>query len=208
VEDIRMSKNVETKVLTQSVITQKAYTERLKGLAKKWRLLEEDDLALRHETGQLLNERFGDPGNRQENGQEVLKKAAETLLLAQSELSRMRWFAHHFESVEDLKDQYPDSTTWSAVKELLPDLKPKQNTNGSTKASKPKSSSALKGITKKLDNLSSVVKEVHSELTSNERKDLLAKFKALLKAVKPWLENQKASDVSKKPQGRRKRSAA
>jgi hypothetical protein len=61
-------------------------------LEKLWKSHRKQDLKVRWETGELLNRRLGPPTERLPNGQQVLKKAAKQVRIAESDLSRMRWF--------------------------------------------------------------------------------------------------------------------
>jgi hypothetical protein len=95
-------------------------------LVEHWRSYNEkareNVLVTRHLLGRTLNEHLGPPSMRQPRGEEVVKRAAQRLGLHVSELNRMRWFAHHFSSVSDLKGRHPEVSTWTKVKELLPEL--------------------------------------------------------------------------------------
>src|SRR3954454_14997824 len=106
----------------QRTITREEFLRRLGQLAEKWQARHGAGLEIRHETGKLLNERFGPPTAKQKRGEGVLKEVVERLQVAESELSRMRRFAFHFESVKAQKEKYPEATTWTAVKDLLPRL--------------------------------------------------------------------------------------
>ena len=100
-------------------------------LKKLWQDGHRSDVSLRHLTGAKLNTHFGPPTVRQSYGPATLKTHAENLGVAESDLSRMRWFAHHFKSVDDLRGGHPDVTTWTQVKVLLATLaKPKRAGKG------------------------------------------------------------------------------
>jgi hypothetical protein len=100
-------------------IAHEEYLSRLDLLAERWQNYEGVGLEIRHEMGKLLNDSFGPPTKRQDRGKGTLKEAAEKLKTTESELSRMRWFAHLFRSSEDLGENHTDVTTWTAVKQLL-----------------------------------------------------------------------------------------
>lgn len=91
-------------------------------LAELWASHRRVGLEVRHRTGLLLNERFGEPTTRQVRGEGQLKQAAERLCVDVSELSRMRNFAYKFESLDKFVQQ-TGCTTWTEVKALLPTLK-------------------------------------------------------------------------------------
>jgi hypothetical protein len=92
-------------------------------LTQLWQAHHRRGLEVRHQTGVLLNNHFGQPTERQAYGEATLKHCSASLGVAESDLSRMRWFAHHFESVEDLSNKHPTVTTWTKVKELLASLR-------------------------------------------------------------------------------------
>jgi len=87
-------------------------------LAELWASHRRVGLEARIRTGKLLNEHLGDPTTRQKRGMGVLKQAADRLKIAVSELSRMRHFAHRFESLDNFAQQH-GSKTWTDVKALL-----------------------------------------------------------------------------------------
>jgi len=93
-------------------------------LVKLWRHHRERGLEVRRATGERLNARLGLPTERLAHGRQVLKKVAEKLQIAESDLSRMRWFAHLFGSVKTFQEQHPEVISWAKVKELLPSLMP------------------------------------------------------------------------------------
>lgn len=96
----------------------------LLGLAENWRERRRQGLDLRHLTGGGLNQLLGSPKGRQDYGKAVLKQFSDCAGIAESDLSRMRWFHHHFPSLADFRDKHPQATTWHQVKQLLPRLRP------------------------------------------------------------------------------------
>jgi len=178
----------------QGTITDGDFERRLGQLAKEWRTHHGDDLELRHKTGKFLNERFGNPGTRQPRDAGVLKQAAEKLQTPLSTLSRMRSFAGHFTSVQDMKKSHPEVTTWTAVRKLLTTLSPRtqkkgSSPNGAAISPKPKKgkSPKLEKVKQDLAGLSSDIKEVLPNLTEDQKKDLLPMFKELAKALEDCL---------------------
>src|SRR5262245_17738648 len=97
----------------QTLLTEKDFNRQLGQLAEKWGKQNGKDLSLRFKTGELLNQYFGPPDQRQKRGEEVLKNTAERLRTTQSELSRMRWFAHHFSDLGDFEQKHPEVKTWA-----------------------------------------------------------------------------------------------
>ena len=99
---------------------------KLTELTKLWSQHHRKGLEVRHQTGLLLNGEFGPPTVRQAYGSAKLKRYSARLRVAESELSRMRWFAKQFESLADLKARHPEVKTWTQVKELLVSLRDNQ----------------------------------------------------------------------------------
>src|SRR4051795_8430934 len=83
----------------------------LEQLANLWKTFIKHDFQVRREVGALLNEKLGPPDKRLPHGTQTLKKAASRLEVAESDLSRFRWFAHRFSSVEDFQKQHPRVTS-------------------------------------------------------------------------------------------------
>jgi hypothetical protein len=106
---------------------------RLQELLKMWQTKRQRGLEIRHQTGLLLNDQFGPPAKRQAHGGAVLKHYSACLGIAESELSRMRWFAQQFKSLEDLKAEHPDVSMRTQVKELLVSLRKRKGTDSGTK---------------------------------------------------------------------------
>jgi hypothetical protein len=180
----------------QGTISELDFHDRLDKLAGRWNSSREKDLQLRYRTGALLNKRFGSPENRQSRNAEVLKQAADRLQLAVSEVCRMRHFAFHFQSFQDFKAKHPQATTWTAVKELLPKVKPHGGQHKgqppasaaqTTKRRKPKAPKL--GVLKQaLRSLSTQVRHAPTGLTDAQKKDLVERFMALAKAVTDCLQ--------------------
>lgn len=95
----------------------------LKALGRLWKTHHRRGVDVRHRTGVLLNRHLGPPTERQPYGAAVLRRCSAALGVAESDLSRMRWFAHAFESVADLAARHPDATTWTQVRALLAALR-------------------------------------------------------------------------------------
>jgi len=128
-------------------------------LVESWKAGQQKDLEGRHEVGGLLNEHLGPPTERQAYGKGILKEAATRLSISASELTRMRWFAHHFKDLDDLKAGHPNVTNWTAVKLLLPKLSP-------NKADPVDSSGKL------LEKLASAFREVPDGLAAEQKASL------------------------------------
>jgi hypothetical protein len=177
-------------------ISYQEYLKRLGKLAEKWYSRHKAGLELRHQTGVLLNERFGKPGKRQPRHEKVLKEAGKKLNLAESDISRMRKLAYLFESFQDFTKQHPKVTTWNAVKELLSTLalpggaQKKGPQDSTSKPSKTKKvfPSTFSEVKQSLSGFSATLKEVQKNLTKAKKIVLVKEFKALGKAISEWLE--------------------
>jgi hypothetical protein len=176
--------------VAQETIPDAEFSSQLDQLAEKWGDLKAKGIELRHQTGVLLNQRFGIPEKRQVRGEEVLKQAAEKLGFKESDLYRMRQFAYQFKSIEDFKQTHSEVTTWTAIKEMLPKL---SNRGGQRKTQGMDGVCPLperkapayrpKDMSKTLEDLSSMFKQVEINLSEQDQKDLLEKFEELVKAV-------------------------
>ena len=91
----------------------------LEALTRLWKSHHRRGVEARHQTGLLLNRHVGPPTQRQEYGAAVLRRLSKALHVAESDLSRMRWFAHTFKSLKDLRAKHPRAKTWTQVKVLL-----------------------------------------------------------------------------------------
>jgi len=175
----------------KALISEKAFQSKLTSLVKQWRAHNTKGLEIRHQTGLLLNAHFGPPTERQTRGEGVLNSAAEQLQTTVSELSRMRWFAVHFRSVEDLNDQHPRVKSWTSVKELLPKLMPgwqppteKSPESAETSQDAPKEQvPPFTRLKQSLAELSSTVQEIPQNLPAEEKQDLLAKVRKFVEVV-------------------------
>jgi hypothetical protein len=155
------------------------FDQKLDRLADQWQSLEDGNLEVRHATGTLLNDRLDAPTKRQPRGAEVTKKVAERLQIPKSEISRLRWFVHFFPSVQDLKERYPEAKKWSHVKDLIPTLKPKKETqdDGAKPGKAAKGSpSKLRKVKQLQSRLSQSISEVQNDLSDTEKAVLLREF--------------------------------
>jgi hypothetical protein len=106
-----------------SKVSAETDTQLLDKLAKLWVADNTRSLELRLQTGRLLNDRLGQPIKRQPRGPSVMKDAAETLCIAQSELNRMRWFEYFSKDEASCwSDVPPGRHSWTKFKERLPAL--------------------------------------------------------------------------------------
>jgi len=112
----------------------------LRTLARLWRSHDKRDLLVRWRTGNLLNARLGNPTMRLPHGEKILKKAAKLLQMAESDLSRMRWFAFLFGSIQDFRQKHPNIYFWTKVKELIPRVAATEKGEGAGSSEEEKSS--------------------------------------------------------------------
>jgi hypothetical protein len=156
--------------------------ELLDQLGKLWEDHSERDLVVRHETGRLLNHHFGSPAvTRQSRGQQVLKLVAERLGTNLSDLSRMRWFAEHFKTLEALKEGYPGVDNWTRVKALLSTLNSQEGGQG---AAKTKGQSAiLRELMRSLEALSSKFGRITQDPGDLEKEAFQAKLREFVEAL-------------------------
>jgi len=187
--------NAETKPAGSNELSEADFKSELASLSKRWSTHLRRGLEIRHDTGKLLNRRYGPPTQRQERGKQVLKEVGERLKLPASELSRMRWFAHHFKTLNDLRDKRPFATNWTAVKMLLPTLMQgcKEAEQRATDVASSARSRQLRGLSQSLGNLSSRLSKLTAELTPDEKKELLAKFEEVAQAFQKCLKTEETA---------------
>jgi ElaB/YqjD/DUF883 family membrane-anchored ribosome-binding protein len=171
-----------------SKFTREEFESQIGKLAERWLAHHRVDLALRHETGRSLNDLFGTPDQRQRRGEGTLKDAAERLRISQSEISRMRRFAFHYQSVKDWNDKYPDAVSWTDVKGLLPKEKLGSGANGARvrRNNRPNSKPVSRSLTALTSQLRKVLK-CHQAPSEEQKQELQAKFQDLVKAVEDCL---------------------
>jgi len=121
-------------------------------LAGLWQAHRRKGLEIRHRTGVLLNQHLGPPTEGQPYGREVLKRVGKERGIAQSDLSRMRWFAHHFDSLVAFQQAHPEINSWTGVKELLPSLNPREGSEAGGRPASP-SRPGSGGVTRSLTGL-------------------------------------------------------
>lgn len=185
-------------VVTKVLITDEQLKKQLGELAQRWQNARDTDLEIRHQTGALLNQRYGNPDTRLQRGREIMLKVAEQLQVAQSELSRMRRFSFHFTSAADVKRDHPEVTNWTAVKGLLTTLKSAngQPNSGGARSSKSQVSNArkLKKIKHLLDTLPNDIREVRPDLKEEDREALRVQFQVVAKVFGDCLKASVVAD--------------
>ena len=117
-------------------------------LSGRWQGHDNASLELRHYSGLRLNALLGPPTKRQEYSGQVIERVAKAIHVSVSECSRMRWFSHHFPTVEGLKEKHPTLRNWSEARKLIAGM----NTGRREKIHKPRSTfiRSLRTLTKKL----------------------------------------------------------
>ena len=154
----------------------------LKRLAALWLPHAQKGLEVRMEMGGMLNEKLGAPVERLPHGEAVLKQVAKRLRISESELSRMRWFAHLFGSVKVLQRRHPRVTSWANVKGMLPNLIAKAK-GRKLSAGRDPNAAIIGGLCKSLDHLISKLGESRMRLDEEERQDLIERLRKLGKAA-------------------------
>jgi len=157
-------------------------------LAELWHGHHRTDLETRHWTGVLLNKRLGPPDEAQAYGQRVLERAAEACRIAQSEISRMRWFAHLFDTLDRFRQAHPEVNTWTGFKELLPGLKPRKGDKAKEQTT-TLSRTATGGVTRSLTGLIKKLQGMDPIPKGGPGEALRRKLQELIKVVKSCLAN-------------------
>jgi len=132
-----------------------------KKLSLMWQNDHRDNLKLRHFTGSWLNDRHGPPTRRQAYGKATLQQYIEKLGVAESDLSRMRWFAFYFKSLEELKEKEPTVTTWTKVKDVIARLR---NPKADPAVKLPSDEKKLVVVERPVDQMIEAVRAVQSQL--------------------------------------------
>jgi len=190
--------------VTQAPFPPEEFNRRFGELAERWYFQGTENLELRYQLGELLNQQYGGPTTRQQRGAGTLEREAERLGVHVSEISRMRKFAFHFKSFEDFKMAHPEAT-WTTVKgKILPKLKSedekqeKESGNG-TKPSKVKPEKRISRAAEleaALLNLSSTLRVSRKEITEKEKGDLQLTVQDLVEALKECLQIQLVVQLS------------
>jgi len=160
----------------------------LNTLASLWQAHQEHGLSTRHMIGELLNRRYDPPPEKQERGKYIMTLAANRLHISIPDLSRMRWLAFLFKSVEDLKAKHPDVTTWTRFKERLPALKqqagqPADSTPEQAAPAAKKEGGAASKVVRSLKRLTDMVKKNEAAPGKAERDALAAKLQEFARVV-------------------------
>jgi len=181
----RRQKSTKRKVASQALLSEKEFLRHLDQLASRWDSNQQADLHLRHETGVLLNNRFGSPAERQSHGEHVMAGAAEKLGKTEAELYQVRWFAHCFKSMADLVRQFPKVKTWTGVRDLLPSLR--QRKKGKKAQTRKVKRPNIRPITTSLATLTKALGRQHDCPTEDTLAKLVAKFQELSRVKPAWL---------------------
>jgi len=151
-------------------------------LAELWRSHAVRDLGTRHETGRLLNERYGPPTESQPQGKQVMKRASEELAISMSDISRMRNFAFHFSDVAALQQAHPEAKNWTRLKEVLPRLTPNEGGDAKQPAESP-SRPAFGGVARSLVGLAAKLDGLDTQPEDAEQDKLVDGLRMLAEAV-------------------------
>jgi hypothetical protein len=155
-------------------------------LAKLWAKYNTRSLEVRLETGSLLNARLGPPTGRQPRGQSVLKQAAERLNTAESELNRMRWFAHFSKDEESCWGEIPlGSRSWTQFKQRLPRLIAalKGNEKRQRSSGDKKQTAVVDGLLRLISSATSKIRAEDFTVDGANREALVGKLQAFASAI-------------------------
>lgn len=166
-------------------LSKEAFEARLALLVDRWNAHQDKDLAIRHETGALLNLRYGHPSQRQRRGAKTMKKVSERLGILESELSRIRWFANHFKSMDDLRAGYPDVKNWTQVRNLLCKLSKGGKATVAPAMEKP--NAVFRKVHRALAALTSAFKGFGTAPSPKDRKELRGGLQDFVSALPPGL---------------------
>jgi len=155
-------------------------------LAELWRSHAVRDLGTRHETGRMLNERYGPPSESQPQGRQVMKRASEELGIAMSDISRMRAFAFHFADLAALQRSHPEATNWTRLKEVLPKLTPDEGAEARQPAEGP-SRPAIRGVARSITSLTAKLSRVETPPVGAERTTIMNELHEMAEAASRFL---------------------
>jgi len=164
-------------------------------LAKLWQHHRRRDLETRHRTGALLNERLGSPAEAQAYGQGILERVAVVCRIAQSDLSRMRWFAHLFDTLDRFRQEHPGVDSWTEVKELLSRLNPRKGGEAGGQSVTP-SRPATGVVTRSLTGLIEKLRGMESIPEGRQGEALRRTLQELIEVAKCCLANRPPSPAS------------
>jgi hypothetical protein len=154
-------------IVVETITTPSGDDEKLIAqLVELWAQHHQRSIAVRHETGRMLNTRFGEPGTRQTYGSATLKLYGEKLGIAESELSRMRAFASSFKSLAELKERFPDVHTWKQVRQLLAKLRHPSTTDAAQGSEMPEARQPVRQVIRAMEALQRELSDV--ELTPDD----------------------------------------
>lgn len=154
----------------------------LRPLAAKWRKHGQKGLELCYEIGDLLKRSLGVPSKRLPYGGKILADVAKTLEAAQSEISRMRWFASLFDSVAAFREKHPELDTWTAFKKALPTLKVQEGQQATLTSKKPTAKAKVARAAKSLAGVNENLSQIEN-LTEKELENPVASLRKQVTAL-------------------------
>jgi len=178
---------IGSKKVTESPAFDRKDKQLLGRLAKYWESFKEEGLKTRLTMGAELNQRLGPPTKRLSHGQAVLKEAAKRLHLSESELSRMRWFAHRFPTLARFHAKHPGITSWTKVKELLPTLQLEKVEKGKGPKTKRGSRVFYTRLVRTLDSLAEKLRRVDNHLDDVTRAKVTKSIQDLARVARKRL---------------------
>jgi len=160
-------------------------------LAEQWHSRDRHDLQVRWRMGAMLNghPQIGPPTVRLKYGRAIMKRASDRLALDTSELSRLRWFAYHFQSVEDLNSKHPEVKSWREVKVLLAKLSPAKGKGKARKTvAKNVAPQLCRAVASSLEAATERLHQLGSCPDGEDATTLLEKIQAFVEAVNSRLQ--------------------
>jgi hypothetical protein len=164
-------------------------------LAELWRDHRRRGLETRHRTGVLLNEHLGPPTEGQPYGGGDLRRVGRELGIAESDLCRMRWFAHRFDSLAAFQQAHPEVNSWTGVKDLLPSLNPREGGGAGGRTANP-SPPAVGGVARFLTGLIKQLRGMGSIPGGRRGEAVRGKLRELIEVATRCLGDQTPSPAS------------
>jgi hypothetical protein len=180
----------------------------LETLANLWKRHQDHGLSTRHMMGKLLNQQYGPPTDKQVRGRRVITLAAMRLGISEPDLSRMRWLAHLFQSIEEMKAKHPGITSWTEFKEQLPNLRnqgspaessPTGPGDGSQETPNSGNGRTLKKVERSLTQLAANLREIGASLQKEERGRLIEKLREIGQVLEETLQLRLEVKQMRKP---------
>jgi len=148
-----------------------------------WKTHESSDLEARHRLGTMLNERFGDPNERQGYGSGVMKRLSKETGLSISDLNLFRWFARCGKSVKEIQGKHPKIVNWTAFKLKARELKSKMGFKVQQSGKRKTKNSGLHIVEKALEQSLERLNSVDPTEVDGNEKSLLDLVRRIVKVM-------------------------